>query len=63
MSWCSFVQFLAMVAESSEFESMAVRDEEMAELDALARSACPFPAKGGPENKHGKINILLQVNN
>ncbi len=54
-------QFLAMVAQSSEFENMAVREDELPELDALVRSACPFDVKGGPENKHGKINILLQV--
>ena len=57
-----YVQFLAMLAQSSEFENMAVREEELPELDNLVRSACPFEAKGGPENKHGKINILLQVN-
>lgn len=55
------LQFLAMLAQSSEFENMAVRDEELPELDNLAREACPFDIKGGSENKHGKINILLQV--
>ncbi len=50
-----------MLAQSSEFENMAVREEELPELDNLVRSACPFEVKGGPENKHGKINILLQV--
>ena len=50
-----------MLAQSSEFENMAVRDEELPELDNLAREACPFDIKGGSENKHGKINILLQV--
>jgi activating signal cointegrator complex subunit 3 len=50
-----------MLAQSSEFENMAVRDEELAELDTLAREACPFDVRGGPENKHGKVNILLQV--
>ena len=49
-----------MMAQSSEFEQMAVREEEMIELDTLARD-CPFDVKGGPENKHGKANILLQV--
>ncbi|CAL8464110.1 g3645 [Coccomyxa elongata] len=54
-------EFLAMLAQSSEFENMAVREEELPELDNLVRSACPFEVKGGPENKHGKINILLQA--
>ncbi|EIE24813.1 Sec63-domain-containing protein [Coccomyxa subellipsoidea C-169] len=57
----SEVRFLAMLAQSSEFENMAVREDELPELDALVRSACPFDVKGGPENKHGKINILLQA--
>jgi len=53
-------QFLAMLAVSSEFENMAVREDELPELDALARD-CPHDARGGPENKHGKVNILLQA--
>lgn len=40
---------------------MVVRDEELPELDTLQREACPYPAKGGSENKHGKANVLLQV--
>ena len=40
---------------------MVVRDEELPELDTLQREACPYPVKGGPENKHGKANTLLQV--
>ena len=61
MSGCCWrLQLLSMMAQSSEFEQMAVREEEMIELDTLARD-CPFDVKGGPENKHGKANILLQV--
>ena len=55
------LQFLAMLAHSSEFENVAVREEELPELDALCLHQCPFDVKGGPENKHGKVNILLQV--
>ena len=54
-------QFLAMLAHSSEFENVAVREEELPELDELCLHQCPFDVKGGPENKHGKVNILLQV--
>jgi hypothetical protein len=54
-------QFLAMLALSSEFENIAVREEEMPELDALSRSVCPHDIKGGAENKHGKVNVLLQA--
>ena len=38
-----------------------VREEELAELDDLARDVCPFETKGGVENSHGKVAILLQV--
>lgn len=55
------MQLLSMMAQSSEFGQMAIREEELPELDALARDACHFDIKGGPENKHGKVNILLQV--
>lgn len=55
------VQLLSMMAQSSEFGQMAIREEELPELDGLARDACHFDIKGGPENKHGKVNILLQV--
>jgi hypothetical protein len=37
-----------------------MRDEELPELDELAR-ACPFDPRGGAESKQGKANILLQV--
>lgn len=36
---------LSLMALSSEFESMAVREEEMPELDGLARAACPHDVK------------------
>ncbi len=55
------LQVLSMIAQSSEFENVAVRDDELPELDNLARNACPCDVKGGSENKHGKVNILLQV--
>lgn len=52
-----------MIAQSSEFENMAVREEELPELDRLLTDACPFDARGGPENKHGKVCVLIQVRN
>jgi hypothetical protein len=55
------VQLLAMLAQSSEFENMQVREDELAELDSLARQVAAYEVRGGPENKHGKVNILLQV--
>lgn len=50
-----------MVAHSSEFENIVVREEEQNELEMLARTSCPLEVKGGPSNKHGKIAILIQV--
>ena len=52
---------LSMIAQSSEFENMAVREDELPELDRLLGDACPFDARGGPESKHGKVCILIQV--
>lgn len=49
-----------MISLSSEFENLNVRDDELPELDELARG-CKFPIKGGSESKHGKTSILLQT--
>ena len=40
---------------------MQVREEELAELDQLSRSACPLPIRGGIENAYGKCAVLLQT--
>lgn len=40
---------------------MQVRDEEMDELDQLQNEYCEYIPKGGSENIHGKVNILLQA--
>lgn len=50
-----------MVAHSSEFENIVLREEEQNELEMLLRMACPLEVRGGPSNKHGKISILIQV--
>jgi len=54
-------EVLYMLAQCSEFENVAVREDEMPELEKLARSCCPYEIKGGIENKTGKISILLQA--
>ncbi|KAL0792290.1 hypothetical protein Bca101_063667 [Brassica carinata] len=54
-------EIINMVAHSSEFENIVVREEEQHELETLARSCCPLEVKGGPSNKHGKISILIQL--
>jgi activating signal cointegrator complex subunit 3 len=53
---------LAMISQSNEFENIKVRDDEIGELENLMHDACWIrPVKGGAENAHGKVNILLQV--
>ncbi|KAL5723149.1 DNA helicase [Ranunculus cassubicifolius] len=54
-------EVINMVAHSSEFENINVREEEQEELEALVRTSCPLEVKGGPSNKHGKISILIQL--
>ncbi|KAK4804036.1 hypothetical protein SAY86_003853 [Trapa natans] len=57
----SEAEIIDMVAHSSEFENIVVREEEQNELEELARTFCPLEVKGGPSNKHGKISILIQI--
>lgn len=54
-------EVIDMIANSSEFENIQVREEEQNELEMLARTSCPLEVKGGPSNKHGKISILIQL--
>ncbi|CAI5530093.1 unnamed protein product [Closterium sp. Naga37s-1] len=50
-----------LIARSSEFENIVVREEEMPELFTLRSKFCPLDVKGGPEDKIGKIKILIQA--
>nr|XP_043640038.1 DExH-box ATP-dependent RNA helicase DExH14 [Erigeron canadensis] len=54
-------EIIDMVAHSSEFENIVVREEEQNELENLARTVCPLEVKGGPTNKYGKVSILIQL--
>ncbi|KAL8134951.1 hypothetical protein AgCh_009820, partial [Apium graveolens] len=54
-------EVIDMVAHSSEFENIVVRDEEQNELEKLVQTSCPLEVKGGPSNKHGKVSILIQL--
>ncbi|GLJ46147.1 hypothetical protein SUGI_0972180 [Cryptomeria japonica] len=54
-------ELINLVAHSSEFENIMVREEELFELETLCRSSCPLYVRGGPEDKYGKISILIQV--
>lgn len=55
------LQIINMVAHSSEFENIVVREEEQDELEKLWKVCCPLEVKGGLSDKHGKISILIQV--
>lgn len=54
-------QVIHLVAHSSEFENIVVREEEQQELATLMHQSCPLEVRGGPDDKYGKINILIQV--
>ena len=51
---------IEMISQSSEFENINVREDELDELGDMVRQGCPIDVRGGPENSHGKVNILLQ---
>ena len=51
---------IAMISLSSEFDNLNVREDELPELDTLARG-CEYEVRGGSETKHGKASILLQT--
>ena len=40
---------------------LKVREDELSELEEHFHGNCCHPVKGGVENSHGKINILLQT--
>ena len=54
-------EVLNMMANASEFQQLKVRDDEMDELDDLNKYSCEVSVKGGSENLHGKVNILMQT--
>ena len=52
---------LAMMSQAQEFHQLKVRDDEMDELDDLTSTYCEVAVRGGSENVHGKVNILMQT--
>ncbi|KAF6205050.1 hypothetical protein GE061_019217 [Apolygus lucorum] len=54
-------EILAMVSNAQEFQQLKVRDDEMDELETHLMNHCEYEVKGGKENLHGKVNILMQV--
>ncbi|CAB3373375.1 Hypothetical predicted protein [Cloeon dipterum] len=61
MNALSDADILTVMSHAQEFEQLKLRDEEMDELDELYENYCYLPVKGGPDNIHGKVNILLQA--
>ncbi len=49
----------SLISNSTEFQQLKVRDEEMQEMDSLY-SDCPLPIAAGIENTTGKVNLLIQ---
>ncbi|GAB0096726.1 activating signal cointegrator 1 complex subunit 3 [Sergentomyia squamirostris] len=54
-------EILEMMSHAQEFQQLKVRDDEMEELDYLTQEYCEVVVKGGSENLHGKVNILMQT--
>ncbi|XP_076632793.1 activating signal cointegrator 1 complex subunit obelus [Colletes latitarsis] len=57
----SDAEILAMISLAQEFQQLKVRDEEIEELEDLSAQYCELIPRGGCENVHGKVNILLQT--
>ena len=53
-------ELLELLACADEFSQLKIRDDELDELDLLYSTQCHVPVKGGVENIHGKVNILVQ---
>lgn len=57
----SDAEIFNIVAQSSEFENIMVREEEMEELDRLENEECLLDVRGeGVQAREGKVNVLLQ---
>ena len=60
----SMPEVFHMVAQATEFENIAPREDEMPELEALRRNrkgACPLEIKATLADRAGKVNLLMQV--
>ena len=53
-------ELISLASLADEFSQIKVRDDELDELDQLYNSQCHVIVKGGVENPHGKVNILIQ---
>ncbi|EIW72173.1 hypothetical protein TREMEDRAFT_70643 [Tremella mesenterica DSM 1558] len=51
-----------MLCQATEFDQIQVRESEQEELQAIVESAHRvLEVRGGPSDRHGKVNILLQA--
>lgn len=57
----SDTEILNLISQSSEFQNIRVREDEIIELEKMKRTACEYEVKGGVDSQHTKINILIQV--
>jgi len=53
-------ELIEILSLADEFSQLKIRDDELDELDLLYNNQCHLPVKGGVENVHGKVNILIQ---
>lgn len=53
-------ELMELLSLADEFSQLKIRDDELEELDLLYANQCHLPVKGGTENVHGKVNILIQ---
>ena len=53
-------ELIGLASLADEFSQLKIRDDELEELDTLYSNQCQLPVKGGAENVHGKVNILIQ---
>ncbi|CAF0809302.1 unnamed protein product [Adineta steineri] len=54
-------ELIGLASLADEFSQLKIRDDELDELDTLYHNQCHLPVKGGAENVHGKVNILIQA--
>ena len=53
-------QIIDLLCQSSEFEQLRVREEDLPQLNKLKNSACPIEILAEPQTSQYKTNILLQ---
>mmetsp|Transcript_18077 Transcript_18077/g.27114 ORF Transcript_18077/g.27114 Transcript_18077/m.27114 type:complete len:1635 (+) Transcript_18077:2-4906(+) len=54
-------KLLTVLGNSREFSSIKIRDDELKDIEKLARRACKLPIKGGLNADKSKINVLIQA--